>query len=79
MRTDVPEEFRTADFRFWAIALIRHTGYFRIGSLWFLRPRALGTAFRRRREAMDILDRSIRFGGFAAGNIEPRRQAGTAD
>ena len=76
IRTEVPERFRTIDFRFWAVALIRHTGYLRLASFWFLRPRAVDTAFRRSREAMDIAYRSIRFGGFAAGNIEPRPQAG---
>jgi hypothetical protein len=79
MRTEVRSEFRTLDFRFWAVALIRHTGYFRFVSLWFLRPRALDTAFRRRREALDILYRAIRFGGFIAGNIEPRRQTEKAE
>lgn len=58
---------------------IRHTAYFRIGALWFLRPRAIDTAFRRWREAMDILYRTARFGGFAAGNIEPRRQTVKAE
>jgi hypothetical protein len=75
MRTEIPERSRSADFRFWAVALIRNTGYFRLSSLWFLRIRALDTAFRRRIEAADIVQCSFRAGGFLAGNIEPRRQA----
>jgi L-ascorbate metabolism protein UlaG (beta-lactamase superfamily) len=75
MRTEIPERFRSVDFRFWAVALIRNTGYFRLSSLWFLRIRALDTAFRRRIEAADIIQRSFRAGGFLAGNIEPRRQS----
>src|SRR5262249_47382310 len=68
MRTEIPEQFRALDFRFWAVSLIRHTGYFNLSSLWFLRPRALATAFRRRTEAADIIQRSFRAGGFLAGN-----------
>ncbi len=75
MRTETPEQFRAVDFRFWAVSLIRHTGYFNLSSLWFLRPRAIDTAFRRRIEAADILQRSFSAGGFLAGNIEPRRQS----
>jgi UDP-MurNAc hydroxylase len=74
MRTLVPAEFRAVDFRFWAVALIRHTSYFNLASLWFLKPRALGAGMRRWREAVDIVRRSIGGGGFIAGNIEPRRQ-----
>jgi hypothetical protein len=75
MRTQVPAEFRAADFRFWAVALIRHTGYFNLSSLWFLRPRAVGTGLRRWRESLDIVVRSVKGGGFLAGNIEPKRRA----
>ena len=75
MRTEVSEQFRSRDFRFWAVSLIRHTGYLKLSSLWFLRPRALDTAFRRRIEAADIIQRSVRAGGFLAGHVEPRRQS----
>src|SRR5437868_4113945 len=53
-----------ADFRFWAVALIRHTGYFKLSSLWFLRPRGFGTGLRRWREFVDIIHSSIRGDAF---------------
>jgi hypothetical protein len=73
MITQVPKEFRNADFVFWAVALVRHTGYLDLGSWWFLKPRAVATAFRRRAEALDIALSSVRAGGFTEGNLMPRK------
>ena len=72
IRNAVPDERRSADFLFWALALVRQTGYFDLRSLWFLRPRAWGTVFRRRIEFFEILRSSLRSGGFLQGNIQPR-------
>lgn len=73
MRTEVPAQHRAVDFLFWAVALIRHTGYFNLKVGWFLRPRALDGLFRRRREVFEILLNSVRGAGFLKGNILPRK------
>lgn len=72
MVTQVPEQFRGDDFVFWAVGLIRHTGYFNLKTLWFLKPRALGTMLRRRHEAYDILWKSLKAGSVIKGNVAPR-------
>jgi hypothetical protein len=72
MKTEVPAEHRSQDFLFWAVGLIRHTGYFNLKTLWFLKPRALTTAFRRRHEAYDILYKTLKAGSLTKGNIVPR-------
>ena len=72
MVTQVPEQFRGDDFVFWAVGLIRHTGYFNLKTMWFLKPRALGTMLRRRHEAYDILWKTLKAGSLIKGNVAPR-------
>jgi hypothetical protein len=72
IRVEVPPDRRARAFVFWALGLLRHTGYLDLGSGWFLEARGLSVAARRWREALDIA-RSALAGGLLAGNLEPRR------
>jgi hypothetical protein len=79
LRTTVPAEYRGQDFVFWALNLIRHTGYLDLRSLWFLRWRGVKTALRRHDELLDILLSALFKGGLMEGNLTPRKVSASAE